>query len=196
VSLDSRNEKLLTLLADKLGSYIIESRLTIMHAEVRIKRDDIAAFFRLLKLDKDLSFNMLLSVTAVDWLDQKNDRFELVYHLLSLQHQYRLRVKTWIPDEDPTAQSVSDLWEAANLLERETWDMYGITFKDHPDLRRIMMYDEFVGYPLRKDYPVQGKQPRIKLRFPEVRNTAVDMVRPNLVQIRSRKSTTPNTEER
>jgi NADH:ubiquinone oxidoreductase subunit C len=71
-------------------------------------------------------------------------------------------------------------------MEREAWDMYGVTFKGHPDQRRILMYDEFEGHPLRKDYPVQGKQPRIPLRSPEVRNTAVDMARPNLVSINRR----------
>jgi NADH:ubiquinone oxidoreductase subunit C len=72
-------------------------------------------------------------------------------------------------------------------MEREAWDMFGVEFRGHPNLRRILMYDEFQGYPLRKDYPVQGKQPRIPLRAPEVRNTAADMKRAELVAINPRR---------
>lgn len=125
-------------------------------------------------------FDMFLSVTVVDWMDQAEERYEVVYHLLSLDHQLRLRVKAWVSETSPEVDSVADLWDGANFMEREAWDMYGVSFKGHPDLRRILMYDEFQGYPLRKDYPVQGKQPRIPLRAPEVRNTAVDMMRPGL----------------
>jgi NADH-quinone oxidoreductase subunit C len=130
---------------------------------------------------------MLLSVTAVDWMDDRDERFEVVYHLLSLTRKVRLRVKCWVSEDEPKVASVSSLWSSADFMERECWDMYGIEFEEHPNLRRILMYDEFVGYPLRKDYPVQAKQPRIPLRSPEVRNTAVDMQREPLVQISPRK---------
>ncbi|RMG44169.1 MAG: NADH-quinone oxidoreductase subunit C [Candidatus Dadabacteria bacterium] len=144
-------------------------------------------FFKILKLDTELGFNILLSVTAVDWLDKRENRFEVVYHLLSLQHLHRLRVKIDVPENNPEVDSLIDLWKSANFMERECWDMYGIKFKGHPNLKRILMYDEFKGHPLRKDYPVQGKQPRVPLRHPEVRNTAVDMHRPPLVKINKRK---------
>lgn len=143
-------------------------------------------FFRLLKLDAELGFSMFIDVTVVDWLDARPNRFEVVYHLLNLNKRTRLRVKIDVPESNPQVDSVTDLWSAANFMEREAWDMYGVDFKGHPDMRRILMYDEFEGHPLRKDYPVEGKQPRIPLRSPEVRNTAVDMVRPNLVKINRR----------
>jgi NADH-quinone oxidoreductase subunit C len=86
-------------------------------------------------------------------------RFAVVYHLLSTRHLHRLRIKTRVPEDDPTIATVSDIWPAANWLERETWDLYGIRFTDHPDLRRIYLNDEFVGHPLRKDYAKEHEQP-------------------------------------
>jgi NADH-quinone oxidoreductase subunit C len=86
-------------------------------------------------------------------------RFAVVYHLLSTRHLHRLRIKVRVPEDDPTVASVSALWPAANWLERETYDLYGIHFTDHPDLRRIYLYDGFVGHPLRKDYAKQHEQP-------------------------------------
>lgn len=181
-----QNDRLLSLLKSKLHSHVLSVVKDHDAVVVRIKRDHILDFFKLLKLDSELKFNMLLSVTAVDWMDKKEERFELVYHLLSIQNLYRLRVKIEIPEEDPSIDSLLPLWASADFMEREVWDMYGITFKGHPHLKRILMYEEFEGHPLRKDYPVQGKQPRIPLRSPEVRNTALDMSRPPLVRINPR----------
>jgi NADH-quinone oxidoreductase subunit C len=139
-----------------------------------------------------LRFDLLLSVTVVDYLSLEGnkefkERYEVVYHLLSLANRYRLRVKVWVPEEPASVDSITHLWTAANFMEREAWDMYGVKFTGHPDLRRILMYDEFVGHPLRKDYPLQGKQPRIRMLSPEVRNTAVDMVRAPLISINRKK---------
>jgi NADH-quinone oxidoreductase subunit C len=130
---------------------------------------------------------MLLDVTAVDWLDSRPERFEVVYQLLSLSTASRLTVKVAVSESSPELPSATALWHSANFLEREVWDMFGIRFQGHPDLRRILMYEEFQGHPLRKDYPVQGKQPRIPLRMPEVENTARRMQRPDLVAIRPRR---------
>lgn len=190
------SEALLELLRSKLSSQLLESSLSLGDVVVRIDRKNLLDFFRLLKLDADLAFNFCLDVTAVDWLDSQTERFELVYHLLSLNYQQRLRVKVWVPEENPEVDSLTGLWSVTNFLEREVWDMYGIKFKNHPDLRRIMMYDEFEGHPLRKDYPVQGKQPRVQLRHPEVENTARLMQRPALVQINSKKEKDPAGEQR
>jgi NADH-quinone oxidoreductase subunit C len=120
-------------------------------------------------------------------MDERDDRFEVVYHLLGLGSMLRVRIKIAVPEHKPEVASLVPLFSSANFMEREVWDMYGISFKGHPDLRRILMYEEFKGHPLRKDYPVQGKQPRVALRYPEVENTAREMVRGELVAIRSRK---------
>jgi NADH-quinone oxidoreductase subunit C len=181
-----QSQKLIDLLTNKLGSQLVESGLELGDAVVRINRDRALDFFKLLKLDAEFQFNMLSDLTAIDWMDQKQERFEVVYHLLSLTKLHRLRVRVFVPEQAPELDSVTSLWAGANFMEREAWDMYGVVFKGHPDLRRILMYDEFKGHPLRKDYPVQGKQPRIPLRSAEVQNTARDMTRPALVKINKR----------
>ena len=181
------SDELLKLLSAKLGGHILTSSSPLGDAVIEIRRAGMVDFFRLLKLDADLSFCMLLDVTGVDWMDQRAERFEVVYHLLSIKNRVRLRVKITVAEREPEVDSVVSIWSSANFMEREVWDMYGLRFRGHPDLRRILMYDEFQGHPLRKDYPVQGKQPRIPLRSPEVRNTAVDMNRAELITIGGRK---------
>lgn len=142
--------------------------------------------------NSQLKFNLFLSVTAVDYFDSESfserpdERFEVVYHLLSLESLCRIRIRVPVSESEPYLPSVCDIWPGANFMEREVWDMYGIKFEGHPNLKRILMYEEFQGFPLRKDYPLQGKQPRIPLRAPEVQNTARLMTRPELVQISPR----------
>lgn len=97
----------------------------------------------------------LSSVTAVDW-HPANPRFEVVYHLHSLQPYKRIRVKCKIGGEKPEIDSLTGVWRAADWYERETWDMFGIHFRNHPDLQRILMPTDWEGHPLRKDYPVHG----------------------------------------
>lgn len=187
------SQKLLDLLQTKFGNKILKSKLTLGDAEIEINRTNLEDVFKLLKLDSQLDFNLLLSVTAVDYMDlefmprAEVERFELVYHLLSLSNLWRLRVKIAVPENSCEVHSITSIWPGAEFMEDEVWDMYGIKFTGHPDLRRILMYDEFKGFPLRKDYPLQGKQPRIPLIKPEVENTARLMHRPPLVQINSSK---------
>ena len=108
-----------------------------------------------------LGFNMMSDLTVVDYLGQVDaPRFEVVLHIYSLASKERLRIKTRPVDDDaPEIASLFPVWPAANWLEREAWDLYGVKFTGHPDLRRILMYDEFVGHPLRKDYPKEKRQP-------------------------------------
>lgn len=152
----------------------------------RLEREGALAIFKRLKDFPHYLFQMLIDVTAVDWLDEKEKRFDVVYQLLSIKHGHRIMLKIAVDEEDCWVHSLRPLWAAANFLEREVWDMFGIEFKGHGDLRRILMYDEFVGHPLRKDYPLKGKQPRIPLRIPEIENTSADMTRGDLVSLPSR----------
>ncbi|MCO6431379.1 MAG: NADH-quinone oxidoreductase subunit C [Deltaproteobacteria bacterium] len=181
------SKKLLELLNRKLSSELLYSAIELGDVVVQIAPEKAFDFLKILRMDTEFKFDFFVSVTAVDWLDAREHRYEVVYHLLSLPNLYRLRVKVELPEEAPEIDSVVSLWPGANFMEREAWDMVGIKFRNHPDLRRILMYEEFKGHPLRKDYPVQGKQPRIPLIHPEVHNTARDMIRPELVQIRKQR---------
>ena len=183
-----KSAELLTLLQEKLASHLRNPRLELGDAVVDLDRKEILEVFRVLKIDSQLQFNLLVDITVVDWLDARPERFEMVYHRGSLPFGYRLRLKAPVPEQDAEVDSLTSLYAGANFMEREAWDMYGVRFRGHPDLRRILMYDEFKGHPLRKDYPVQAKQPRVQLRYPEVRNTAVDMRRPELVTINPRRA--------
>jgi NADH-quinone oxidoreductase subunit C len=100
---------------------------------------------------------------SAPWTDDGTKaRFEVVWQLRSSLHRYRLRLKCAVPEHDARVPSLAALWPAFNWQERETFDMYGIKFDDHPDLRRIYLYEEFVGYPLRKDYPKEKRQPLVR----------------------------------
>ncbi len=120
-----------------------------------IKKDQIVIFGKFLKEDPDLQFIMCKDVTAIDWATRKN-RFTTVYHIYSFKLNYTLRLKSNIDDDPPTIETVSAVWQSANWYERETWDMYGIKFINHPDLRRMYMPEGFEHHPLRKDFPVLG----------------------------------------
>jgi NADH-quinone oxidoreductase subunit C len=115
---------------------------------------------RFLRDDPAFAFDLLSDLTAVDYLGSV-PRFEIVYHMKSLTHGHRLRVKVKVSEDDARVPSVVDVWRGADWLERETWDMYGIRFDGHPDLRRIYLYEEFEGHPLRKDYPKERRQPLV-----------------------------------
>ena len=126
-------------------------------------KDGIRNICSHLKNDADFQFNMLMDLTAVDYLfwEEKALRFEIIYNLFSLSKNQRLFIKTSVAESDAAIDSVTTIWPAANWYEREVWDMFGIVFKGHPNLKRILMYEEFVGHPLRKDYPVNKRQPLI-----------------------------------
>jgi len=100
-------------------------------------------------------YNAFEDVTAVDWLPSE-PRFQLSYHILSHKYKERIRFKAWVDGQDPVIESVTSVWPGANYYEREVFDLFGIRFDGHPNLRRIMMPEEWVGHPLRKDYPVEG----------------------------------------
>jgi NADH-quinone oxidoreductase subunit C len=115
------------------------------------------------KLKMDCQFDLLLDVTAIDW-PQRTPRFDVVWHFYSTQHRVRVRVKTRVPESAPVVGSLVRLYGSAAFMERECHEMYGIRFDGNPDLRPILLYEGFVGHPLRKDYPKLGEQPLVKYR--------------------------------
>jgi len=128
---------------------------------ITVQKNVLIELFKFLRDDPELDFKFLMDLTAVDYLNRKDNRFEVVYHFYSLKHNHRLRVKVPVSEDDCTIDSVSSLWKTANWYEREVWDLYGIKFNSHPDMRRILLYEEFKGHPLRKDYPINKRQPLI-----------------------------------
>jgi len=120
---------------------------------VTVKKEDIVAICSFLK--KEAGFNFLTDLCGVDYLG-KAPRFMVVYHLYNIKTHERLRLKTPVEEKDARVDTVCGVWATANWLERECWDLMGISFNNHPDLRRILMPEDWQGHPLRKDYPVQG----------------------------------------
>ncbi len=125
-----------------------------LHTTVYVPRDAVAAAARALRDQAELAFTFLMELTAADFWPRE-PRFELVYLLVSPANRLRLRMKVRLHANDAHVATISDLWPGANWLEREVWDLFGIVFDGHPDLRRLLMPEEWEGYPLRKDYPVQ-----------------------------------------
>ncbi len=123
-----------------------------------VAKDRIREVCRFLKEEPSLAFNLAPYITAVDYLGIE-PRFEVVYNLYSTTHNHRIRLRVKVPEADPKLPSVTPVWRGADWFERYCLDMYGLTFEGHPDPRRLFMYDEFVGHPLRKDYPLKGRQP-------------------------------------
>jgi len=115
------------------------------------------------RLKSEFRFDLFLDVTAIDW-PERTPRFDVVYHFYSTTHRIRARLKTRVPDAEPIVDSLVSLYGSANFMERECHDMYGIDFRGNPDLRPILLYEGFVGHPLRKDYPKLQEQPLVPYR--------------------------------
>jgi NADH-quinone oxidoreductase subunit C len=125
-----------------------------LHTAIFVSRDELHEAARMLRDRSDLRFELLAELTAVDYWPRE-PRFEVVYVLVSFELRARLRLKVRLGGDDAHVRTVSDLWPAANWLEREVWDLFGIAFDGHPDPRRLLMPEDWEGHPLRKDYPVQ-----------------------------------------
>jgi NADH-quinone oxidoreductase subunit C len=169
------SKKVLDALTAKHGSAVVRTGSAHGDEIAWIKRDNLVEVARWLRDDPTMAFDSPVFVTAIDWLDwhpagrppseawsEDKPRFTVCYQLRSLAHKHRIRLEIELPEHDPRLPSLAELWPAFNWQERETFDMYGIRFDGHPDLRRIYMYEEFVGYPLRKDYPKEKRQPLVR----------------------------------
>ena len=140
-------------LKDKFGDKVLETIEFRGETTVVVKKEDIVAVCTFLK--EELGFNFLTDLCGVDYMGQ-DPRFMVVYHLYNIGTHTRLRIKAPVEESDTRIDTVSGVWTTADWMERETWDLMGITFNNHPDPRRILMPDDWEGHPLRKDYPLQG----------------------------------------
>ena len=148
---------LVAALQDALPGAPIEGVPSVdLQTTIYVSSGDLPAIARALKDRAGLAFNLLAEITAVDFWPRE-PRFELVYILVSIPNRLRLRMKVRLPGADPHVSTMNGVWPAANWLEREVWDLFGISFDGHPDPRRLLMPEDWEGYPLRKDYPVQIK---------------------------------------
>ncbi len=160
------SQQVLEKLQARFPDAIAGSHAALGNETALIKRESLLEVMRFLK--EDCGFEMLMDLCGVDHLPE-TPRFEVVYHLKSFSRGYRVRIKVRLPEDDPTVDSMVPLWKGANWYERECWEFYGIKFSGHPDLRTLLLYPEFQGHPLRKDYPHKKRQPRIPLLKPETR---------------------------
>ncbi len=162
-------EAILALLGERFGSAIVEQHAYRGDHTAVVARERLVEVLGWCRDDARLAFDMLIDLTAVDYSRfsgrEDGPRFEVVYTLHSVGHNHRLRLKTRVDQDDAVVPTAVGLWPIANWLEREVWDMFGIRFEGHPDLRRLLLYEEFVGYPLRKDYPINRRQPLIGPRI-------------------------------
>ena len=156
---------ILARLRGRLGARLLDTHEHHGDHTAVITPEGIVDALRFCRDEPDLGFDMLMDLTAVDYLKypgrEDGPRFDVVYHLYSVTHNHRVRLKVPVEQDAPSVPTATALWPIANWLEREVWDMYGIRFDGHPDLRRLLLYEEFVGHPLRKDYPMERRQPLI-----------------------------------
>ena len=156
---------ILDRLRARFGGALVETHAHRGDHTAVVERADIVAVLRFCRDDAELDFDMLSDLTAVDFLKfpgrEDGPRFEVVYHLYSVARNHRVRLKVTVDEDDPVVPTAVPVWPIANWLEREVWDMFGIRFEGHPDPRRLLMYEEFVGHALRKDYPINRRQPLI-----------------------------------
>lgn len=154
---------LTALLQSTFANSVVDHHCQHGDETVIIRREGMLEVFRFLKEDPRCAFDMMIDLTAADYLPRA-PRFELVVHLKSITLHHRLRIKVPLEEGAEEVDTISGLWVAANWYERECYDMYGIHFAGHPDLRRLLLYEEFQGHPLRKDYDYHVQQPLVPLR--------------------------------
>ena len=165
----TRSEQFASTLQQVLGIPVDRIRIALGETTIVVDASDLMRTMTMLRDHEDLRFETLMDVCGVDYLQYRDEirepgqRFAAVYHLLSLAHNRRLRVRAFATDDDfPVLPSMFDTWASANWYEREAFDLYGIVFEGHPDLRRILTDYGFIGHPFRKDFPLEG---HVEMRY-------------------------------
>jgi NADH-quinone oxidoreductase subunit C len=158
--MDDHGSPMLRRLLDHHAGALRDTHAELGDATALVDKERLVEVMRFLRDDAELAFDMLTDVTCVDYLGE-SPRFEMVYHLYSVAKNHRLRIKARVPEAPCEIDTLCPLWASANWMEREVWDLYGVRFTGHPDPRRLLLYEEFQGHPLRKDYPKERRQPLI-----------------------------------
>lgn len=154
-------------LKEVFGPAVLETHNQFGNETAVVSKEKIVEVIEFLRDTKGLEFNFMMDLAGADYPGCEN-RFEVIYHLYSLQNKKRIRLKVRLPENQPVVPSITSLYKAANWFEREAYDMFGIRFEGHPNLKRILMFEEFEGYPLRKDYPI-NKRPKIPTPDPLIK---------------------------
>ncbi|MCX8034437.1 MAG: NADH-quinone oxidoreductase subunit C [Thermodesulfovibrio sp.] len=149
--------EILKRIKDNFPEEVLWFRCFREECDITVKKERIRDILAYLKNTPSLEFDYLIDLTAVDYLGFREPRFDVIYHLMSIKYKHRLRVKAQVRQRECSISSVVDLWKTADWFERECFDMFGIEFKGHPNLRRILMPEDWNGFPLRKDYPVYSE---------------------------------------
>ena len=174
------SKKVLEKLQAKFGDAILETHSNFGDDTALVSASHWKAICQFLRSDPQMSFDMITDLCGVDY-PERLPRMEVVLHLYSIAKGHRVRLKTRVGDESMKGadlDTVTDVWAGANWFEREVYDMSGVTFRGHPDLRRILMYPEFEGHPLLKDYPAQRTQPLIPYRTEEEAGLPIQKLQP------------------
>jgi NADH-quinone oxidoreductase subunit C len=146
-------------LKERNAAWVVEVKEALGETTITVPFGSILEICSFLKSAPGIEFNMLADLCGVDRGVEEEPRFEVNYHLFSVTKKHRVRLKVLLGEADPTVHTVTGVWRTANWHERETFDLMGISFEGHPDLRRILMPDDETGHPLRKDYPLRGYEP-------------------------------------
>ncbi len=161
VDLNPDDSRELRLVQAQFGGDVVSSRLFRGEKTITVKKQNIVAICTLLRDNAETNYNYLSDMTCIDRLEFMADdepRFEVLYNLYSMRTFQRLRIKAQVDEDDSVIDTVESVWPCANWLEREIYDMFGLSFNNHSDQRRILMPDDWVGHPLRKDFPLGGEE--------------------------------------
>ncbi len=161
-----------------LGDDLVSAELAFGELTCEVKADSIQSVCERLRDDSNTAFSQLIDLCGMDYSEHgqetgtpwQGERFAVIYHLLSLEHNCRIRLRAGVPEAQPMIASVMDVWPVANWFEREAFDLYGILFEGHPDLRRLLTDYGFIGHPFRKDFPVSG---HVEMRYDEEKGRVV-----------------------
>lgn len=168
-------QELVQQIEQRLSGMGISTRLELGEVTIEVPRDKIVDVCTRLRDGTEFGFEQLIDLCGVDYSEYGNgtwqgDRFAVVYHLLSISNNQRIRVRSFLDDDFPIISSVIDIWASANWFEREAFDLFGILFEGHPDLRRILTDYGFVGHPFRKDFPLSGN---VEMRYDEEKKRVI-----------------------